>query len=98
MQEESDPFERFCLVLAQVPEGKVCSYGRLAQLADVGHARQACFYLRKLPADTRLPWHRIVNVQGKISDFSNANQQKQRLLAEGIVFTQSGRIAKHYFI
>ena len=98
MTDNNEPFERFCLVLAQIPKGKVCSYGHLATLASVGHARQACYYLRKIPSDTRLPWHRIVNAQGKISDFSHASKQKQRLLAEGIEFTDAGRIPKHYFI
>lgn len=98
MNQESDPFERFCLVLAQVPQGKVCSYGELARLASVGHARQACYYLRKLPADTRLPWHRIVNAQGKVSDFGNASKQKERLLKEGVEFGQAGRIPKIYFV
>ena len=98
MNPESDPFERFCLVLAQIPKGKVCSYGELARLASVGHARQACYYLRKLPSNTRLPWHRIVNAQGKISDFSHASKQKQRLVAEGVGFTQAGRIPKQYFV
>lgn len=98
MAEDSDPFERFCLVLAQIPKGKVCSYGHLARLASIGHARQACYYLRKIPSDTRLPWHRIVNAQGKISDFSHASTQKKRLISEGVEFTKAGRIAKTYFI
>lgn len=98
MNNDSDPFERFCLTLANIPKGKVCSYGHLAKLANIGHARQACYYLRKLPSDTRLPWHRIVNAQGKISDFSNASIQKKRLIAEGIVFTKAGRILKSDFI
>ena len=85
-------------MLAQIPKGKVCSYGELARLAGVGHARQACYYLRKLPSDTRLPWHRIVNAQGKISNFGNASKQKKRLLKEGVEFTQAGRIPKSCFI
>lgn len=98
MNKDPDPFERFCLTLANIPKGKVCSYGHLAALASIGHARQACYFLRKIPSDTRLPWHRIVNAQGKISDFSNASKQKKRLIAEGIQFTEAGRIPKRYFI
>ena len=90
-------FERFCLVLSQIPKGKVCSYGRLAQLADLGGPRQTCRYLRLLPADSELPWYRIVNAQGKLADFANASRQRLLLISEGIEFTAAGRIPKHYY-
>lgn len=76
--------------LAAVPLGKVCSYGQLAKLAGLpGYARQVGSLLRNLPKDTALPWHRVVNSQGKISfeEGSEAYQeQKRRLETEGIVF------------
>lgn len=93
-----DAFERFCLVLSQVPEGKVCSYGRLASLSELGGPRQSSRLLRQLPANSSLPWYRIVNAQGKLADFSGASVQRQKLEAEGIVFTASGRIPKQYFL
>jgi len=91
-------FERFCLVLSQVPSGKVCSYGRIAELATLGNARQTCRWLRELPQDSKLPWYRIVNAQGKLADFSNANKQQKILESEGILFTATGRIPKKYYI
>ncbi len=98
VQPPSSAFERFCLVLSQVPKGSVCSYGRVAELANLGNARQTCRWLRELPKDSNLPWHRIVNAQGKLADFSNANKQKKLLEAEGILFTSAGRIPKKYYI
>ncbi len=95
---ESSPFERFCLVLSQIPRGKVCSYGRLAELASLGNARQTCRWLRELPKDSELPWHRVVSAQGKLADFSNANKQRRLLEAEGIVVTDKGRFSKQYYI
>jgi len=95
---KASAFERFCLVLSQVPEGKVCSYGRLANLAGLGNARQTCRWLRELPKDSSLPWHRIVNAQGKLADFVNAKKQKKMLEAEGVIFTVAGRISKKYYI
>lgn len=94
----SEAMERFCLVLSQVPEGRVCSYGRLAELSGLPHARQACQYLRRLPPGSQLPWYRIVNGQGKLADFSGSSQQRQWLANEGIVFSRTGRIPKSYFI
>ena len=98
MNEDASPFERFCLVLAQLPEGKVCSYGRLAELASLGNARQTCRWLRELPHDSQLPWHRVVSAQGKLADFSNAIKQRRILEAEGIVFSNNDRLPKHYYI
>lgn len=92
-------FERFCLVLSQIPKGRVCSYGHLAQLAELGGPRQSSRLLRKLPSDSMLlPWYRIVNAQGKVADFAGANRQRAFLEEEGVCFTDSGRIPKHYFI
>ncbi|MEO0443700.1 MAG: MGMT family protein [Pseudomonadota bacterium] len=95
---EQEPFERFCLVLSQVPHGKVCSYGRLAELAGLGSGRQTCRWLRQLPKDSELPWYRLVSAQGKLADFANALKQRKLLEAEGIEFTKSGRLPKHYYI
>jgi methylated-DNA-protein-cysteine methyltransferase-like protein len=98
MDNVSSPFERFCVVLAQLPRGQVCSYGRLAELASLGNARQTCRWLRELPKDSQLPWHRVVSVQGKLADFSNAAKQRRLLEAEGIVFTDKGRLPKYYYM
>jgi methylated-DNA-protein-cysteine methyltransferase-like protein len=92
------PFERFCLVLSQIPKGKVCSYGRVAELASLGNARQTCRWLRELPIDSELPWYRIVSVKGKLAVFSNSNKQKKTLEREGVIFTSSERIPKQYYI
>lgn len=94
----SSPFERFCLVLSQVPKGKVCSYGRVAELASLGNARQTCRWLRELPKSSDLPWYRIVSAQGRLADFSNSNKQKKILEDEGVIFTSAGRISKQYYI
>ncbi len=98
MNDEASPFERFCIVLTQLPKGKVCSYGRLAEMASLGNARQTCRWLRALPSDSQLPWHRVVSAQGKLAEFSNAAKQRRILEAEGVVFNDKGRLLKHYYI
>ena len=62
------------------------TYGGLAELAGLPRAaRLVGQTLRKLPEDTRLPWHRVVNAQGRISIPEPGSQrQKSRLEAEGI--------------
>jgi methylated-DNA-protein-cysteine methyltransferase-like protein len=77
-------------VLASVPPGRVITYGQLAALAGrPGAARWAGSLLRALPQDSQLPWHRVIAASGKISlpaGSAGALLQRQRLLAEGVVF------------
>ena len=94
----NDPFQRICVVLSQIPEGRVCSYGRLAILAELGGPRHSCQLLKRLPKGSSLPWFRVVNAQGKLADFAGAPIQRQQLEDEGIVFTAAGRIPKRYFL
>ncbi len=77
---------RIWQVLALIPVGKVVSYGQLAELA--GRPRQARWagrVLRRLPADSRLPWHRVVNARLQIALRGTAAlHQQARLQAEGV--------------
>lgn len=76
-------------VLAAIPCGRVSSYGRLAELAGLGRgARLVGRWLGQLPDDTSLPWHRVLNSQGKLSlpaDSPSGQEQYQRLTAEGVI-------------
>jgi len=48
-----------------------------------------------LPEGSRVPWHRVINYKGEISDRkhgSGSAKQRQRLLAEGIHLSPNGRI------
>ncbi|WP_235015476.1 MGMT family protein [Oceanicoccus sp. KOV_DT_Chl] len=82
--------QRIWQVVSQIPAGYVASYGQVAAQAGLPKAaRLVGNVLRQLPDDSKLPWHRVVNAQRKISfpQLSDAYQhQKQRLLAEGISF------------
>ncbi|MGB0866339.1 MAG: MGMT family protein [Granulosicoccaceae bacterium] len=79
----------------QVPAGRVVSYGQIARAVSppvgmaeldypregprlVGSAMAAC------PDD--VPWHRVVNAQGRVSSRAGSHQQVQLLEAEGLCF------------
>lgn len=83
-------------VVAAIPLGKVASYGQVARLAgSPNHARYVGTTLKKLPADTALPWHRVLNAKGEIAFASGTNAfdiQRERLLAEGVVFLSQNRV------
>ena len=54
--------ERIWQVVVSIPKGYVASYGQIAKIAGLpGYARFVGTTLGKLPRDTRLPWHRVVN-------------------------------------
>ncbi|HDS1735670.1 MULTISPECIES: MGMT family protein [Pseudomonas] len=81
------------LVLGQVPEGKVVSYGQLADLAGLGRAaRWVGRTLGQLPSDTRLPWHRVLGAGGRLSlivGTPSGDEQRARLRAEGVNVTNN---------
>ncbi len=83
--------ERVWQIVKAIPPGKIATYGQIARLAGMPtHARLVGKILRALPVGTALPWHRVVNSQGKLTN-PNRAEQKVRLQAEGIV-SVSGRI------
>ena len=77
-------------VVLEIPSGHVLTYGEVARLAGLpGAARRVSQALRRAPRGMNLPWHRVINSQGKISfpeDSSGWVRQKDMLEAEGVVF------------
>ncbi|HEY5718483.1 MAG TPA: MGMT family protein [Motiliproteus sp.] len=80
--------QQLLLTLAAVPYGRVVTYGQLAELAGIPRAaRLVGATLKKLPKETTLPWHRVINASGRISfpvDSDGYRRQRARLLQEGI--------------
>jgi methylated-DNA-protein-cysteine methyltransferase-like protein len=76
----------------QIPKGKVATYGEVAEQAGVpGQARLVGYALHNLPSNSGVPWHRVINSQGRISlptRNSGYQRQKRLLLDEGVVFAE----------
>ena len=87
---ESSMRRAFYETIACVPYGKVATYGQIATLAGYpGRARQVGFALAGMPEEWDLPWHRIINAQGKVSPRSGNKfhlLQYELLASEGVVF------------
>lgn len=77
-------------VVSEIPAGHVLTYGEVARLAGLPRAaRRVSQALRRAPRGMDLPWHRVINSQGKISIPEGSNgwkMQKDRLEGEGVVF------------
>lgn len=98
-------YEQVWEFVRQVPQGQVVTYGQIAQMipppADfdpqeykawsprwVGDAMAAC------PED--VPWQRVINAQGKISERPGAQRQRHLLEQEGVIFVNDKVDLKRY--
>ena len=87
-------YEQVWNLVRQIPRGKVASYGQIALMISppvgvefesykafsprwVGGAMAAC------PDD--VPWQRVINSQGKISERPGAERQRELLEEEGVI-------------
>ena len=88
--------QRIWQVVAAIPEGRVSTYGEVADRAGLpGAARRVGAALRALPGQSRIPWHRVINASGKVSlppGSASHDLQKERLRSEGIVFKPNGAV------
>ncbi len=83
-------------LLRRIPHGRVATYGQIAAMAGYPrNARQVGAILRSLPEESDVPWHRVVNAAGRISDRGNAvSEGLQRFLlkSEAVTLDDTGRV------
>jgi methylated-DNA-protein-cysteine methyltransferase-like protein len=97
-----DGYARVYAVVRRIPRGRVATYGQVAALAGrPRHARLVGYALHALPDRTTVPWHRVLNAQGRISlrRAAPAAGLTQRLLLEreGVRFDARGRVSLERF-
>ena len=98
-------YEQVWTLVRKIPRGKVATYGQIALMLPppngveidaykafaprwVGGAMAAC------PDD--VPWQRVINSQGKISERPGAERQRQLLEEEGVIFVKDKVDLKKY--
>ena len=91
--------ERVWAAVKRIPRGKVATYGQIAALLGMPrHARLVGYTLAATPQTVKIPWHRVVNAEGRISlrlrHWDSGSDDLQRILLEdeGVIFDSSGRI------
>jgi methylated-DNA-protein-cysteine methyltransferase related protein len=88
-------YTKIYAVVRRIPAGKVATYGQVAELAGLpNHARLVGYALHAISEGSVIPWHRVLNAQGKISIRGSASAsvtQRLRLEQEGVRFT-GGRV------
>ncbi len=87
--------ERVWAVVHRIPRGRVATYKQIAQHAALPGptgARQVGYALAALAEGSRIPWHRVVNVAGRVSPRDSSALQRELLEAEGVCFGLDGVI------
>jgi methylated-DNA-protein-cysteine methyltransferase-like protein len=77
-------------LVRQIPAGKVMGYGQVAAALGSPHAaRQVGYAMAGLPADTDVPWQRVIHSAGTLAtrgDPVRAVVQRGLLEREGVQF------------
>lgn len=94
-------FQKVYEAVKTIPRGKVCSYGQVALMTGhPGAARQVGWALSSLPTKNDVPWHRVINAQGRVSLKGRgeiADVQKLILESEGVVFDINDKVDMEEF-
>ena len=88
-------------LVRQIPVGKVVTYGQIAKMLPPPQGVEIEAYaafgprwvggaMANCPDD--VPWQRVINSKGEISQRPGAQRQKELLLEEGVVFSEKGRV------
>lgn len=100
MTEELSAYEKIWQTVSRIPYGRVATYGQIARLAGLGkRARMVGYALHRTPEHCTIPWHRVINAQGRISfppDSDQYRRQRERLVAEDIAFVAERVDLKRY--
>ncbi|MFD6884075.1 MULTISPECIES: MGMT family protein [unclassified Rhodococcus (in: high G+C Gram-positive bacteria)] len=75
-----DQIEKVRALVASIPEGRVATYGDIADAAELSSPRTVGWIMRTDTAD--LPWHRVVPASGRPAAHL-AYRQLARLALEG---------------
>ena len=86
-------FEKVYAVAAQIPYGRVTSYGAIAKyLGAAGSARMVGWAMNASGKHEDVPAHRVVNKKGLLTGkrhFNGTNLMQQLLESEGVVVIEN---------
>lgn len=90
----SPAYRAIYATVRRIPAGRVASYGQVALEAGLrGAARQVGYALHALPGGSAVPWHRVINAQGRISLRDHSGITQRLLLGrEGVRFDAGARV------
>ena len=93
-------YARIIDMVRQIPRGQVATYGQIALIVGGCTPRMVGYCMASLDGNSDVPWHRVINRQGKISPRGvgfGAQIQRELLLQEGVEFSDADRISFRRF-
>jgi methylated-DNA-protein-cysteine methyltransferase-like protein len=90
----SDYYERVYEVVAQIPMGKVSTYGAIARFLGIASGARMVGYALNNVGDRSIPTHRVVNRNGELTARSHFpdDTMRERLQQEGVTFVEDYQV------
>ena len=85
-------FNRIYKTVSKIPEGKVSTYGNIANYLGISNPRVVGYALHVNKTPDCVPCHRVVNIKGELAKgyvFGGPNIQEKILKNEGVIFLGS---------
>jgi O-6-methylguanine DNA methyltransferase len=94
-ESRSDFFQRVWDVVAEIPVGRVTTYGHIARHLGSASAARTVGWALRAAVQSGLPCHRVVNRRGALTGrlhFETPTVMEERLRSEGVTFTDDGEV------
>ena len=94
VEDTPDYRERVYEIVRRIPEGRVMTYGQIAELLGEGYTARTVGFVMHSADEETTPWHRVINSQGACSTgriILPPDKQQRMLEAEGIEFDARAR-------
>ena len=91
---ESKYRERVYEIVRKIPDGRVMTYGQIAEILGEGYTPRTIGSVMHAADTEKIPWQRVINSQGACSTGKLTmpiNIQQKILEDEGIEFNEKGR-------
>jgi len=100
---KEDFFDKVYKVVAQIPYGKVTTYGAIAEVCGIRSSARVVGWAINGAKETGLPCHRVVNRFGALTGkmhFGSPTLMEELLKSEGVEFDKDGCVLleKHLWI
>lgn len=91
----TDLYLRIYELVKQIPPGQVATYGQIAKMVGRCGPRQVGYAMSHTPAGMTIPWHRVINSQGRVSARKQGSEDPRQIALlknEGVRFSKTGKI------
>lgn len=87
---DEDVVERVLRIVDAIPSGRICSYGDIAELLEIGPRQVGAVMSRH---GALVSWWRVTNASGELPEHL-LDEARARWMDEGIAISPSGRGAR----